>query len=51
MVTGYPLKRALRNRNATGRVAEWAMELSGFDLHFTNTKLIKSKAMADFLAE
>ena len=27
------------------------MELLGFDLHFTNTKIIKSAAMADFLAE
>lgn len=27
------------------------MELSEFDLHFTNTKSIKSAAMADFVAE
>jgi hypothetical protein len=34
-----------------GRVVEWSLELSGFDLHFTNTSTIKSKALADFVAE
>ena len=51
MVTTFPFERVLRNRSATGRVAEWSLELSGFDLHFANTKTIKSMAMADFLAE
>ena len=51
VVTRYPLERALRNRSATGRIAEWSMELSGFDLHFANTKVIKSAALADFIAE
>ena len=32
-------------------MAEWSLELSGFDLHFANTKTIKSMAMADFLAK
>ena len=51
VVTSYSLERVLRNRNATGRVAEWALELSGFDLHFANAQAIKSKALADFVAE
>ena len=51
VVTGYCLERALRNREATGRIAEWALELSEFDLHFTNSPASKSAALADFVAE
>ena len=51
VVSAFPLERVLPNRSATGRMAEWSLELSGFDLHFANTKMIKSMAMADFLAE
>lgn len=51
VVTAFPLERVLRNRSATGRVAEWSQELSGFDLHFANTKTIKSMLLADFLTE
>jgi hypothetical protein len=41
----------LHNRSATGRIAEWAMELSGFDLHFAAATAIKTQAMADFIFE
>ena len=51
VVTGFCLERALRNREATGRIAEWALELSEFDLHFTNSPASKSAALADFVAE
>ena len=53
VVTAFPLQRVLHNRDATCRVAEWSLELSGFDLHFTNPTKVKSRksALADFLAE
>jgi hypothetical protein len=51
VLNSYSLGRVLHNRSTTGRIAEWAMELSGFDLHFTAATAIKSQAMADFLAE
>lgn len=51
MVTSYLLEHVLRNRDATGRIAEWALDLSGLDLHFTNTHTIKSRALAEFLLE
>ena len=51
VVPAFPLEWVLRNRSAMGHVAEWSLELSGFDFHFANTKTIKSMAMADFLAE
>jgi hypothetical protein len=41
----------LRNPNVTGRVAEWAVELQPFEISFETTKVIKSKALAEFTAE
>lgn len=51
MVSGICLERALTNREATGWVAEWRMELADFGMRFANTKSIKSAALADFVAE
>jgi hypothetical protein len=51
VVNSYSLGRVLHNHSATGRIAEWAMELSGFDLHFTGATTIKSQALVDFVAE
>jgi ribonuclease HI len=51
VVTNRPLKTILRNPNVTGRVAEWAMELQPFEISFETTKVIKSKALAEFAAE
>lgn len=51
VVTCYPLERILRNRAVTGRIAEWALELLGFDISFVSTHPIKSKALAEFVAE
>jgi hypothetical protein len=51
VVTDRPLETILRNPNITGRVAEWAMELQPFEISFETTKVIKSKALADFTAE
>jgi hypothetical protein len=51
VVTDRPLETILRNPNVTGRVAEWAVELQPFELFFEITKVIKSKALAEFTAE
>nr|CAH67479.1 H0805A05.9 [Oryza sativa] len=51
VVTSYPLGQILHNREGTGRVVKWAIELSEFDLHFEPRHAIKSQALADFLAE
>jgi hypothetical protein len=37
VVTSFPLKRILRNPEATGRIVEWVLELSSFDLKFEST--------------
>nr|ABA96229.2 retrotransposon protein, putative, unclassified [Oryza sativa Japonica Group] len=51
VVTSYPLSQILHNREGTGRVVKWAIELSEFDLHFEPRHAIKSQALADFVAE
>jgi hypothetical protein len=51
VVTNQPLETILRNPNVTERVAEWAMELQPFEISFETTKVIKSKALAEFTAE
>jgi hypothetical protein len=50
VVTDCPLETILRNRNVTGRVAEWVVELQPFEISFEATKVIKSKALAEFNA-
>ena len=51
MVTQFPLETILRNSNATGRVAEWAIELQPFELTFDTTPTKKNRALAEFTAE
>ena len=51
VVSDAPLSEILNNRDATGRVAKWAIELLPLDIMFEAKKAIKSHAIADFLAE
>ena len=51
IVSDAPLSEILHNRDATGRVAKWAIELLPVDIKFEAKKAIKSQAIADFVAE
>ena len=51
MVTDFPLGDILHNRDATGRISKWAVELGALNIDFTPRKAIKSQALADFVAE
>jgi ribonuclease HI len=51
VVTDRPLETILHNPIVTGRVAEWAVELQPFKISFETTKVIKSKALAEFTTE
>src|SRR3989337_1404849 len=51
VITRFPLKRILRNPEATGRIVELALELSSFSLKFESTSTIQSRALAEFIAE
>ena len=50
-ISDAPLSEILHNRDATGRVAKWALELLPLDIKFEVKKAIKSQAVADFIAE
>nr|ABG66296.1 retrotransposon protein, putative, Ty3-gypsy subclass [Oryza sativa Japonica Group] len=49
--TSFPLGDILHNREANGRIANWALELMSLDISFKPRTSIKSQALADFLAE
>ncbi|XP_073367886.1 uncharacterized protein [Aegilops tauschii subsp. strangulata] len=44
-------ERILKNPEATGRIVEWALELSSFALKFGSTATIQSRALAEFITE
>jgi hypothetical protein len=51
VATDFPLDDILHNRDATGRISKWAVELGALNINFTPQKAIKSQALMDFLAE
>ena len=51
VVTRFLLQHILRNLEATGRIVEWALELSSFALKFERTSTIQSRALVEFIAE
>ncbi len=50
VVSDRPLARVLQSKEATGRVAQWAIEISQYDVEFVPRRAIKSQAPADFIA-
>jgi ribonuclease HI len=51
VVSSFPLGEIIQCREASGRIAKWAVELMGETIPFAPQKAIKSQALADFLAE
>ena len=51
VVADFPLGDILHNKDATGRISKWAVELRALNIDFTPQKAIKSQALADFVAE
>jgi hypothetical protein len=51
VVSSFPLGEIIQCREASGRIAKWAVELMGETLSFAPQKAIKSQVLADFLAE
>jgi ribonuclease HI len=51
VVSSFPLREIIQCREASGRIAKWAVELMGETLSFAPRKAIKSQVLADFLAE
>ena len=51
VLTDQPLKRAISNPEAAGRMALWAIELSEFDVQYRPRTVVKGQIVADFIAE
>jgi len=51
VVTNFPLADILHNRDATGCISKWAMQLGALELNFKPKTAIKCQALVDFLAE
>ena len=48
MASRVPLNDIINNRDATGRIAKWAIELLPFDITYKPRRAIKSQVLADF---
>jgi ribonuclease HI len=51
MVSSFPLGEIIQCREASGRIAKWAVEIMGETISFAPWKAIKSQVLADFVAE
>ncbi|XP_072076436.1 uncharacterized protein [Arachis hypogaea] len=49
--TEQPLRQILRKPELTGKLIKWSIELSEYDIQYQSRRAIKSKALADFIAE
>jgi ribonuclease HI len=51
VVSSFPLGEIIQCREASGRIAKWAVEIMGETIPFAPRKAIKSQVLADFVAE
>ena len=51
VLTDRPLRRAMSNPDAVGRLALWAIELSEFDIQYRPRTAIKGQVVTDFIAK
>ena len=51
VLTDYPLKKAKNKLEAAGRLIQWAVELSEFDVRYWPREVIKAQALTDFISE
>ena len=51
VMTDHPLKKAMNKLEAVGRLIQWAVELSEFDIRYQPRNAIKAQALADIIAE
>ena len=50
VMTDHPLKKVMNKLEATGRLIQWVIELSEFDIRYQPRNAIKAQALADFIA-
>ena len=50
-MTNQPIKKSMNKPEAIGRIVQWAIELSQFDIEYRPRTAIKAQALANFIAE
>uniref|UniRef100_A0A2N9GLN6 RNase H type-1 domain-containing protein n=1 Tax=Fagus sylvatica TaxID=28930 RepID=A0A2N9GLN6_FAGSY len=51
VMTDYPIRKAMNKPDAAGRLVQWSIEMSEFDIDYRPCTAIKAQALADFIAE
>ncbi|XP_031281185.1 uncharacterized protein LOC116139651 [Pistacia vera] len=51
VITSFPLKKILHKPELSGRLMQWAIELSEFDVSYQPRTAVKSQVLADFIAD
>jgi len=50
-MTDQTIKKSINKPEVVGRMVQWAIELSQFDIEYHSWAAIKAQALADFIAE
>ncbi|GJW57779.1 reverse transcriptase domain-containing protein [Tanacetum coccineum] len=51
VITEKPISQILNNREATGRLAKWGIELEAYGIRYAPRSMIKGQVLIDFLAD
>ena len=51
VMTDQPLRKAMGRLDVAGKMVQWAVELSQFDVDYRPQTAIKAHALADFVAK
>ena len=51
VMTDQPIRKSMNKPEAAGRMVQWAIELSQFDIEYHPRTAIKAQALADFIAK
>ena len=51
VMTDQPIRKSMNKHKAAGRMVQWAIELSQFDIEYHPRTAIKAQALVDFIAE
>ena len=50
VMTNQPIRKSMNRPEAAGRMIQWAIKLSQFDIKYHLRTAIKAQALADFIA-
>ena len=51
VMTDQPIKKSTNKPEVAGRMVQWAIELSQFDIEYHPRTAIKARALANFIAK